>query len=92
MSRTYPFQLLEVLPQKGDRIVRPNDAQLHDAVLQDALNLVRLDVGLALPQALLLFQQGRHNRSGDDFVVPPTGAAAAAASASTSTSAGLAGI
>lgn len=67
---TYPLQLLEVLPQERNRIVRPGHAQLHDAILEHPLDPVRLDVGLALPQALLFLQQRRHNCS-CDFEIPP---------------------
>lgn len=47
-SLTYPFQLLEVLPQERDGIVGPGHAQLHDAILEHPLDPVRLDVRLAL--------------------------------------------
>lgn len=45
---TYPFQLLEVLPQEGDRVLGPADAQLHYTVFQDLLDIVPLNVFLAL--------------------------------------------
>lgn len=45
---TYPFQLLEVLPQEGDRVLGPAHAQLHYTVFQDLLDIVSLHVFLAL--------------------------------------------
>lgn len=48
VSCTYPFQLLEVFPQEGDRVLGPADAQLHYTVFQDLLDIVSLNVFLAL--------------------------------------------
>ena len=61
---SYPFKLLEVLPEERDRVVRPGDAELDNAVLEDLLDPVPLDVGLALAQRALLVQgpRGGHRR------------------------------
>jgi len=45
---TYPFQLLEVFPQEGDRVLGPAHAQLHYTVFQDLLDIMSLHVFLAL--------------------------------------------
>ena len=52
--RTYPFQLLEVLSEESDWVFRPGDAQLDNAVLEDLLNGVTLDIVLALTQGLVV--------------------------------------
>ena len=64
LSLTYPFQLLEVLSEEGHRIVRSGHTELHDAVLQDLLYLVPLDVVLALLKALLLRADAGGGRRG----------------------------
>lgn len=56
----YPLELLEVLPEEADGIVRAADAELHQAVAQHLLNVVVVHVLLALAQALLLLEVRRH--------------------------------
>ena len=38
---THPFEPLEVFPEKADRVVRAGDAQLHNALLQDLLDVCK---------------------------------------------------
>lgn len=64
LPKTHPLEFLEVLAQKWHGILGPDHTQLHDAVLEDALNVVRLDVALAVAQTLLLFHGGRHIHAG----------------------------
>lgn len=51
---------MEVVSQEGYRVFRPTDAQAHDGILQNLLDVVALHVRLALPQRLLLLGVGRH--------------------------------
>ena len=44
---TYPFQFLEVLPEKSDWIFRSGHAKLHDAILEDLLHIMSLNVVFA---------------------------------------------
>ena len=46
-ERTYPFQFLEVLPEKSDGIFRSGYAKLHDAILEDLLHIMSLNVVFA---------------------------------------------
>ena len=64
---SYPLKLLEVLSEKGDGVVWSGDAELNDAVPEDVLDPVTLDVGLALGERLL-FLQAFH---ADVDVTPP---------------------
>lgn len=59
-SLPHPVQLMEVVSQEGDGVLRPADTQAHDGILQDLLDVVALHVCLALPQGLLLLGVGRH--------------------------------
>ena len=36
---THPFEPLEVFPEKADRVVRAGDTELHNALLQDLLDV-----------------------------------------------------
>ena len=64
---THPLELLEVLPEERDGLLRPGHAQLDDAVLEQRLDLVPRNVVLALAQRLgLLRAVGRVGRVGHD--------------------------
>ena len=54
----YLLQLLEVFPEEGHGPLRPCGAQLHDGVLEQGLDVVLLDIELALPEAALLLAGG----------------------------------
>ena len=38
---THPFEPLEVFPEKADRVVRAGDTELHNALLQDLLDVCK---------------------------------------------------
>jgi hypothetical protein len=44
---------LEVLLEESDRILWALDAELDDAVLEEGLDIVSLDIGLAVPEGRL---------------------------------------
>lgn len=60
------LQPLEVLPEEGHGPVWPRGAQLHNAVLQQLLNVVFLHVLLTLPQAPLLLAARTSRCHGDN--------------------------
>lgn len=53
---------MKIATQELDRIVRSADAELDDAVFEDALNAMRLYIMFAFAQALLLQSFGHHVR------------------------------
>lgn len=60
------LQPLEVLPEEGHGPVWPRGAQLHNAVLQQLLNVVFLHILLTLPQAPLLLAARTSRCHGDN--------------------------
>lgn len=63
---THFLKPLEVVPEEGHGSLGPGCAQLHDAVLQQLLDVVLLHVQLTLPQAPLLLA-ARAARRHDDL-------------------------
>lgn len=56
------LQPFKVLPEEGHGALGPSRAQLDDAFFEQPLDVVLLDVLLALPQALLLHAAGARCR------------------------------
>lgn len=69
MYLTHPFQLLEVFPQEGDGVVRSCHTQLNNAVLQQLLNIVILDVNFTFSSLFLLQICGHLQTSRQQFKV-----------------------
>lgn len=59
---TYPLELLKIIAQELHGILWSADAQLDDAVFEDALDAMRLYIMFAFAQALLLQSLGHHVR------------------------------
>lgn len=53
-DRAHLFQPFEVVPEEGHGPIRPGRTQLDDAVLEQLLDVVLLDILLTLPETPLL--------------------------------------